>query len=104
MGSIYRVPFLYTDNIRENVQKLQEKEITVYAAHLAGEKYYDQYDLTKGCAFLIGNEGNGLRRETAESADTYLKIPMEGQLESLNAAVASSLLLYEAYRQRRSVR
>lgn len=101
MGSIYRVPFLYTGNIRETVRKLQQKEITVYAAHLAGEKYYDQYDLAKGCAFLIGNEGNGLRQETAESADTYLKIPMEGQLESLNAAVASSLLIYEAYRQRR---
>ena len=43
---------------------------------------------------------HGLRRETAELADSYLKIPMEGQVESLNAAIAASLLVYEAHRQR----
>ena len=45
---------------------------------------------------MIGNEGNGLKKETADMADTYLKIPMEGQLESLNAAVAAALLMYQA--------
>ena len=55
----------------------------------------------KGSAFLIGNEGNGLREETAALADTYIKIPMEGRVESLNAAMASGILMYEAARQRR---
>ena len=50
---------------------------------------------------IIGNEGKGLREETAACADALVKIPMEGCVESLNAAVASSVLLYEAYRQRR---
>lgn len=101
MGSIFRVPFLYVDNIRDTMKLLSKKDITTYAAHLKGEKYYDQFSYQKGTAFLIGNEGNGLQKETADAADTYLKIPMQGKLESLNAAVATALLIYEAARQRR---
>lgn len=96
MGSLYRVPFLYTREMGEVIQLLKEKQIRVYAAHLKGEKYFDEITYEGGSAFLIGNEGNGLRRETAELADACLKIPMEGQLESLNAAVAAALLLYQA--------
>lgn len=103
MGSIYRVPFFYAEHLDTVIRKLQERNVTVYAAHLKGEKYYDEFDYTTpgGCAFLIGNEGNGLKDETAELADRYLKIPMAGKVESLNAAVASSILMYEAYRQKR---
>ncbi len=101
MGSIYRMPFLYVDSLQEVIGKLQEKGISVYAAHLKGNEYYDNFDFKKGTAFLIGNEGNGLKKETADLADAYLKIPMEGKVESLNAAIATSLLMYETYRQRR---
>ena len=101
MGSIYRMPFIYVDSLSEVITALKEKNISVYAAHLAGKEYYDNFDFNKGTAFLIGNEGNGLKKETADIADSYLKIPMEGQVESLNAAIATSLLMYEAYRQRR---
>ena len=52
--------------------------------------------------FLIGNEAKGLTDEMAAVADTYIKIPMAGQVESLNAAVASSVLMFEAARQRRN--
>lgn len=96
MGSLYRVPFVYVEDLAGAMRQLQKAGITVYAAHLAGEKYHDELSYEGGSAFLIGNEGNGLRRETADQADTYLKIPMEGQLESLNAAVAAALLLYQA--------
>lgn len=101
MGSIYRVPFLYTDDICGAIHTLQKHGVNVYAAHLQADKYYDEYDYRGSSAFLIGNEGNGLSEETAGCADAYLKIPMKGSVESLNAAVASSILLYEAYRQRR---
>lgn len=101
MGSIYRMPFFITDDLPKTLEKLRLAGIHTYAAHLEGEKYYDQIDFTGSFAFLIGNEGNGLKKETADLADTYLKIPMEGQLESLNAAVAASILMYEAHRQRR---
>ena len=101
MGSVYRMPFLYVDSLEKVITALQEKNVRVYAAHLEGKEYYDSFDFTKGTAFLIGNEGNGLRKETADLADAYLKIPMEGKVESLNAAIATSLLMYETYRQRR---
>lgn len=102
MGAVYRVPFFYTDNLSGTIRMLQQHGIRVYAAHLDGTVYYDEYDYCSGTAFLVGNEGNGLREETAGCADEYLRIPMEGSVESLNAAVASSILLYEAYRQRRN--
>lgn len=101
MGSVYRVPFLYTDDLCAAIRTLQKHNVGVYAAHLDGERLYDEYDYCKGTAFLVGNEGNGLREETAACADGLIRIPMEGSVESLNAAVASSILLYEAYRQRR---
>ena len=101
MGSVYRVPFLYTDDICGVIHTLQEHGVSVYAAHLKSNKCYDEYDYHAGSAFLIGNEANGLSEEAAGCADAYLKIPMKGSVESLNAAVASSILLYEAYRQRR---
>lgn len=96
MGALYRVPFLYVDRLEEVMDLLREYEIPVYAAHLKGHQYFDELDYEEGGAFLIGNEGNGLRRETAEQADIWLKIPMEGKLESLNAAVAAALLMYQA--------
>ena len=100
MGSIYRVPFVYVDNLKETLQKLHKQGIHTYAAHLKGNTYYDTFSFRESTAFLIGNEGNGLQKETADMAEEYLKIPMEGQVESLNAAIATSLLMYEAHRQR----
>ena len=102
MGSVFRVPFLYVDDLPRIVEKLRQGGIGVYAAHLEGKIYYDDFSFIEPTAFLVGNEGNGLNRETAAQADQYLKIPMEGRIESLNAAVAASLLMYEAHRQRRN--
>lgn len=100
MGSIYRVPFVYVKDMQDALEKLHAKGIHTYAAHLRGKTYYDEFSFKEPTAFLIGNEGNGLRKETADLAEHYLKIPMEGQVESLNAAIATSLLIYEAHRQR----
>lgn len=101
MGSIYRMPFVYVENLPQVVEKLNASEIHTYAAHLKGRNSYEAEDYRKGTAFLIGNEGNGLRDEVADAAEIYVKIPMCGAVESLNAAVASSVLMFEAARQRR---
>ena len=101
MGAVFRVPFLYTGDLFSVIKMLQGRGTAVYAAHLGAVDFYDAYDYRQSTAFLIGNEANGLREETAGCADALLGIPMEGKVESLNAAVASSILLYEAYRQRR---
>ncbi len=101
MGSVYRVPFFHVDQMEGAVRRLQKAGVAVYAAHLGGTAAYDACDYQKSTAFLIGNEAKGLREETAACADARITIPMAGKVESLNAAVASSILLFEAARQRR---
>ena len=101
MGSVYRVPFFHVDQMEEAVRRLQKAGVAVYAAHLGGTAAYDACDYQKSTAFLIGNEAKGLREETAACADARITIPMAGKVESLNEAVASSILLFEAARQRR---
>lgn len=101
MGAIFRMPFLYADDLQESIAKMKAAGIHVYAAHLHGKRFYDEEDYCGGTAFLIGNEGNGLRQEIADCADTWIRIPMEGQAESLNAAVAAAVLMFEVSRQRR---
>lgn len=100
MGSIYRVPFIYIENTQDTIMRLHNAGVNTYAAHLRGETYYDSFSFREPTAFLIGNEGNGLKKTTADMAGSYLKIPMEGKVESLNAAIATSLLMYEVHRQR----
>ena len=102
MGSLFRVPFYITDDLPGTIAVLKKRGIAVYAACLDGEKLYDEPDYTSPCGFMIGNEANGLTEETAALADVLIRIPMQGQVESLNAAVASALLMYEANRQRRN--
>ena len=102
MGSVLRVPFVYASDLKEACEQMKKAEISLYAAHLKGMHNYDQEDYTKDTGFLIGNEAKGLTDEMAAVADTYIKIPMAGQVESLNAAVASSVLMFEAARQRRN--
>lgn len=101
MGAVYRMPFLYVDDLQSVIKELKMKKIHIYAAHLDGRNTYDKENYCEGTAFLIGNEGNGLRKEIADCADIWVRIPMEGKVESLNAAVAASVLMFEVSRQRR---
>ena len=101
MGSVYRVPFVYVEDIIGLVHYLYRRNIHTYAAHLKGAHDYTDENYTAGTAFLIGNEGNGLTDACADAAEKYIKIPMLGKLESLNAGVAAALLMYETLRQRR---
>ena len=100
MGSIFRVPFVYVPELSTVLTQIHERGIHTYAAHLKGQKYYDSFSFREPTAFLIGNEGNGLTKEISDQAGQYLKIPMEGKVESLNASIAAALLMYEAHRQR----
>lgn len=101
MGSIYRMPFVYVEDLPSTIGTLNASGIHTYAAHLKGTHSYEVDDYKAGTAFLIGNEGNGLRDEVADMAEIYIKIPMCGEVESLNAAIASTVLMFEAARQRR---
>ncbi len=101
MGSIYRMPTIYIEDTVKLLEIFKEKGIQSYAAHLDGQNSYDKEDYRTGTAILIGNEGNGLRDEVSNKADIWVRIPMEGQVESLNAAIAASVFMFEVARQRR---
>ncbi|MDR0964378.1 MAG: RNA methyltransferase [Clostridium sp.] len=104
MGSIFRLPCFYVDSIPEAIRVLARRRVTVAAAELAGSIAYDQGDYWGACAFVIGNEAKGLSPETLEAASLRIRIPMCGAVESLNAAMAAGILMYEACRQRNQVK
>ena len=101
MGSVYRVPFFHVEDVDEARRLLSPLDVRLTAAHLEGKLDYDCVSYTGGTAFLIGNEARGLSIQAARAADVLIRIPMQGQLESLNASVAAAVLMYEAFRQRR---
>ena len=101
MGSIFRVPFIYVKDLKEVIEKLYSKNVNIYASSLEGAIEYDAPDYKKDIAFIIGNEAAGISKEVLDIVEDKVKIPMLGEVESLNAAVAGSILMYEAARQRR---
>src|SRR5438132_775345 len=88
-------------NLRQAIDALKEKGIWVVAADESGDLLYDEVDYRGPTAIVIGGEGEGIRRLVLEGCDQVVRIPMEGQVSSLNAAAAGTVLLYEALRQRR---
>ena len=101
MCSFFRVPLAVSDDLPGLVREIRKKGGVSYAAHLAGSTDYAAEDYRPFTAFLIGNEANGLSDALTETADKRIRIPMQGRVESLNAAMAASVLLFEAARQRR---
>jgi TrmH family RNA methyltransferase len=103
MSAVFRMPFYISNDLCAEISAFRERGIRSYAAHLGGKRAYDELPLSEGCAFLIGNEGNGLSEELTAQADEKIIIPMAGGAESLNAAMAAGILLFEAARQRRTL-
>lgn len=99
MGAIFRVPVYVSSNLKEDIEIIKQHKISVYGAHLDGRNLYED-SFVEGCAFLIGNEGNGLSDEISATADKLIRIPMKGKLESLNAATSATVIGYEVLRQR----
>ncbi len=99
-GSIFHLPVVCCDDIFSIINLLKEHNVLIAGAHLSGDKMPYEADLRKSCAIIIGNEANGLSDNISHQADNLLKIPMPGKAESLNASVASGMLLYEVVRQR----
>ncbi len=100
MGSIFRIRVFTEIDPVETIKMMKTGGIQVLAAHLKGAQSYDKADYCRPTCILIGNEGSGLTQDAAEAAGKAVKIPLLGGAESLNAAVAAGVLLYEAVRQR----
>jgi TrmH family RNA methyltransferase len=98
-GSIFRVPLLAASE-RECLERLREGGVKVLATTVRATQPADLLDLAGPVALVIGNEGNGVADDLIAKADAKVTIPCPGPVESLNAAVAASVLLYEASRQR----
>ncbi|WP_129595997.1 23S rRNA (guanosine(2251)-2'-O)-methyltransferase RlmB [Anaerophilus nitritogenes] len=102
MGSIFHMPIIHMEETIGILELLREQNIHIITTSLDTKYYYDEIDYTKKVAIVIGNEGNGVEKEVIDLSDSVVKIPMIGCAESLNASVASSIVMYEAVRQRRN--
>lgn len=100
MGSIYRVPYYESSDFIGLLSRLKKAGFSLYAAHLSGSSYDTKGGYLGRCGLMIGNEAAGLSEEASSMADKLIRIPMAGKVESLNAAVAAAILMYEAARQR----
>ena len=103
MGAIFRMPFIYADDITEIIMQIRDNGYNVYGTAMEGSIIYDKADYTKGAGIVIGNEANGIQDKVLECITGSIRIPMEGKLESLNAAVSAAVVMYEAARQRREM-
>ena len=94
MGSMFRVPFIYED-LDVVISKLKEMKVPVYTTDMNGQSY-KEVSYEDGFAIIIGNEANGVSKEISALADKVITIPMSGKVESLNASIAASLIMFEA--------
>lgn len=98
MGAIFRVKVIECEDLKKVLKEMKKRKIKVYATDLQTDKSIYDVDYQKS-AIIIGNEANGVSRDILELADEKIKIPMIGKTESLNAAVATGIILYEAIRK-----
>jgi len=102
-GSVFRMPLISVSE-KDWFVRLRKAGVKIWTTAVDGAEAADRIDLTGPVALVIGNEGNGVPEELAAQADGAVMIPCPGPVESLNAAAAASVLLYEASRQKRSAR
>lgn len=98
-GSLFRMPVYAADSPQEAVEILESAGKTILATGFDTELYYYDVDMKKNTGLIIGNEGNGISDELMEQAHMIVKIPMDGEIDSLNAAVAAGILMYETVRK-----
>lgn len=99
-GSLFRMPVVFMDSTDELMEFTRAAGKKLAATCFDTDRYYYDEDLRENIALIIGNEGGGICRELIESSDLKIKIPMHGNIESLNASVAAGILMYEAVRPR----
>lgn len=98
-GTIFRLPILKAGAAKEMLELLKGLGKTVFCLDMDGSMDYFEAKLKKDVVLVLGNEGNGVSREAMEAADAILKIPMAGEVESLNVAIAASIVMYEKMRK-----
>ncbi len=100
-GALYNIPVCRVQNLKTLVRALKKERIRIVAATEKAEQYYTEADFSLATAIIMGAEDTGIDEALLRLADEQVKIPILGEIESLNVSVAASLMVYEAVRQRK---
>jgi 23S rRNA (guanosine2251-2'-O)-methyltransferase len=103
-GAAETVPVVTVTNLARTMRALKERNIWLIGADAQADREAYEADLKGALGLVMGSEGEGMRRLTRESCDLIVRLPLRGAVESLNVSVAAGMLLYEAVRQRGTVR
>lgn len=99
-GALEYMPVARVTNINSAIEEVKKRGLWVYAADMDGKPYYET-DMSGAVAIIVGSEGRGVGRLVKENADVVVSIPMKGQINSLNASVAASILMFEVAKTRK---
>jgi TrmH family RNA methyltransferase len=104
MGSVFRTPVARAETIDATIDAARDRQLVIVATTPAAGRDLFDLDLTRPTLVLVGGEGGGLAAALVDTADVRMRIPMEPPVESLNVAVATGVILFEAHRQRLAAR
>lgn len=99
-GAVEHMKIARVTNISDTIEELKQAGLWICGTDINAEKYYYNQDLTGSLGIVIGNEGKGISEKVKKNCDFNVKIPMKGKVTSLNAAVSSGIIVYEAVKQR----
>lgn len=99
-GALYKVPICKTRSLRETIRKLKDNGLQIISGSEKAEKNYYQTDFSKPTLIVVGSEEKGISNAIVSLSDEFVKIPLLGEINSLNVSVAASILMYETVRQR----
>ena len=99
-GALEYMPVARVTNLNVAIEEMKKRGVWVYAADMDGKPYYET-DMSGAIAIIVGSEGKGVGRLVKENADIVVSIPMKGKINSLNASVAASILMFEASKTRK---
>lgn len=99
-GALNRMKVCRVDNLKNSIEYLKESGLQIIACHEKTTSYHFNADLTKPTAIIMGSEENGISNEYLKRSDMQVKIPMVGNIASLNVSVATGIILFEAVKQR----
>lgn len=98
MGSVFHIPLHITDDITALLVRMKSSGCAIISSQLDGEPFFAREVVNLPLCLVIGNEGNGIREDIRQIATHKFKLPMEGRAESLNAAVAAGIMMYDFVR------
>ena len=99
-GAVEHMKIARVTNITDTIDQLKQAGLWICGTDISAEKYYYNQDLTGPLGIVIGNEGKGISEKVKKNCDFSVKIPMKGKIQSLNAAVSTGIIVYEAVKQR----